>query len=452
MLTESGQHHLEISENAMDFESAEGIHGCRNEIMHKKDLNLQEEEINSDDDLSEDGQCRQKAEKRRAKKKRQRERKKLEKKKHLEENEQEPEWDVNSAFVANAASHIRPKSRNKLDKKHSANKENEEKVQEDDCTNSLIQRARHLAEQGINSVKDGNYTKAIELFSEAIRLDPKDYRYIGNRSYCYEQLEFYPKALVDADISIQLSADCPKGYFRKGRALKGCSRYAEAEEAFKMVLKLDEGCEEALKEIHTCQVFQLIDLGFTQGQSIHLLEEYGSAAAVIEAPISAKVLQENMKLDETGEEELLFLNELSETQSCSLWVGNVTDHITEKQLRDLFKCYGEIHSIRLLGERFCAFVNFKCPIATARALEALQGKEVENTRLLIRYPDKPYRPLAVSSSEAQTKAAAANAKKKVTSKTSECFYWRLNGCSFGEKCRYRHIPENKGIDRKPWKS
>ncbi|KAG8539207.1 hypothetical protein GDO81_021226, partial [Engystomops pustulosus] len=62
-------HHLETSENAMDFETAEGIHGCRNEIMHKKDLNLQEEDFNSDDDLSEDGQSRQKAEKRRAKKK-----------------------------------------------------------------------------------------------------------------------------------------------------------------------------------------------------------------------------------------------------------------------------------------------------------------------------------------------------------------------------------------------
>ncbi|CAJ0951834.1 unnamed protein product [Ranitomeya imitator] len=406
---------------------------------------------------------------------RQRERKKLEKKKHLEENEQEPEWDVNSAFVANAASHIRPKSRNKLDKKHSANKENEEKVQEDDCTDPMIQRARDLAasppaitheflhssplltfsflpEQGVNSVKDGNYTKAIELFSDAIRLDPKDYRYFGNRSYCYEQLELYPKALVDADISIQLSADCPKGYFRKGRALKGCNRYLEAEDAFKMVLKLDDGCSEASKEIHTCQVLRLMDLGFTQGQSLHLVEEYGSVAAVMEAPISAKVLQENMKLDETGEEELLFLNDLSETQSCSLWVGNVTDQITEKQLRDLFKYYGEIHSIRLLGERFCAFVNFKCPIATARALEALQGKEVENTKLLIRYPDKPYRPLAVISSEAQTKTAAANTKKKVSSKSSECFYWRLNGCSYGEKCRYRHIPENKGVDRRPWKS
>ncbi|XP_069835025.1 uncharacterized protein [Dendropsophus ebraccatus] len=394
----------------MDFENVKGIRSCRNEIMHKKDLNLQEEEINSDDDLSEDGQSRQKAEKRRAKKKRQRERKKLEKKKHLEENEQ------------------------------------------DDCTDILIQRARQLAEQGINSVGDGNYTKAIELFSEAIRLDPKDYRYFGNRAYCYELLELYPKALVDADISIQLWADWPKGYFRKGRALKGCNRYAEAEDAFKMVLKLDEGCKEALEEIRTCQVLQLTDLGFTQGQSIHLVEEYGSVAAVMEAPISAKVLQENMKLDETGEEELLFLNELSETQSCSLWVGNVTEQITEKQLFELFKCYGEIHSIRVLGERFCAFVNFKCPIATARALEGLQGKEVENTRLLIRYPDKPHRPLALSISEAQSKAAAANAKKKVISKINECFYWRQNGCTYGDKCRYRHIPENKGIDRKPWKS
>lgn len=434
----------------MDFETSEGNRGCRNEIMHRKDLNLQEEEINSDDELSDDGQTRQKAEKRRAKKKRQRERKKLEKKKDLEENEQEPEWDVNSAFVANAASHIRPKTRNKLDKKHNANKENEGKMQEGDCTDSSIQRSQSLAKQGIQSVKDGNYTKAIELFSEAIRLDPKDYRYFGNRSYCYEQLKLYPKALMDAETSIELSAACPKGYFRKGRALKGCNRYSEAEEAFKMVLCLDKGCKEALKEINACQVLQLTVHGFTQEQSISLLEEYGSVAAVMEAPISAKVLQENVNLEETAEEELLFLNELP--QSCSLWVGNITDQITEKLLRDLFKSYGEIHSIRLLGERFCAFVNFKCPVATAKALEGLQGKEIENTRLLIRYPDKPYRPLTVTASEAQTKAAAINVKKKVPYKTSECYYWRANGCTYGDKCRFLHIPENKGADKKPWKS
>ncbi|CAH2322995.1 tetratricopeptide repeat 31 isoform X1 [Pelobates cultripes] len=437
----------------MDFETAAGIRGCRNEIMQRKDPNLQEEEYDSDDDLSEGSQFRQKAEKRRAKKKRQRERKKLEKIKHLEENEQEPEWDVNSAFVANAASHIRPKTRCKLDKKHNDNKENEGKMQESDCATSSVQRGRHLAEQGINSVEDGNYTKAIELFSEAIRLDPKDYRYFGNRSYCYEQLKLYPKALMDAEISIQLSPDCPKGYFRKGRALQGCNRFLEAEEAFNIVLQLDENCDEALKEIHTCQVMKLMERGFTQEQSITLLEKYDSVAAVLEAPISAEVLQRNVKiiLDESIEDDTFFLNLLSEAQSSSLWVGNITDQITEKQLRDLFKCYGEIHSIRLLGERFCAFVNFKCPVAAARALDALQGKEVENTKLLIRYPDKPFQPVTVSTSEAQTKTASINSKKKRAVKTSECYYWRSNGCSFGDKCRYRHIPENKGVDKKQWK-
>ncbi|KAM9326805.1 uncharacterized protein PAF06_003033 [Gastrophryne carolinensis] len=435
----------------MDFEMEEDIHGFRNEIMHRKDLNLQEDESNSEDDLSEDGQTRQKAEKRRAKKKRQRERKKLEKKKHLEENEQEPEWDVNSAFVANAASHIRPKTKKKLDKKHNANKENEDKIQESDCTNSSIQRSRNFAEQGINSVRDGEYARAIELFSEAIRLDPEDYRYFGNRSYCYEQLKLYSRALMDAETSIELSSACPKGYFRKGRALKGCERFAEAEGAFRTVLQLDKGCQEALKEIHACQVLQLMDHGFTQEQSTSLLEEYESVAAVMEAPISARVLQENVNLEETGEEEL-FLNELSEPQSCSLWVGNVTEHVTEKRLRDLFQSYGELHSIRLLGERFCAFVNFKCPNATAKALEGLQGKEIENTRLLIRYPDKPYRPLTVSTSDAQAKAAVVIAKKKVPHKTNECFYWRSSGCTYGDKCRYRHIPDNRGVDKKPWKS
>lgn len=440
----------------MDFETAAGIRGCGNEIMQRKDLNLQEEELDSDDDddLSEDSQSRQKAEKRRAKKKRQRERKKLEKKQHLEENEQEPEWDVNSAFVANAASHIRPKTRCKLDKKHNANKENEGKLQDEDgCTISPVQRGRHLAEQGISSVEDGNYTKAIERFSEAIRLDPKDYRYFGNRSYCYEQLKLYPKALMDAEISIALSPACPKGYFRKGRALQGCNKFLEAEEAFKMVLQLDEECEEALMEIHACRVMKLMERGFTQEQSIWLLEKFQSVSAVFEASVSTEVLQGNGKLilDESVDDDSFLMNLLSEAQRSSLWVGNITEQITEKQLRDLFKCYGEIHSIRLLRERFCAFVNFKCPIATARALDALQGKEVENTKLLIRYPDKPYRPATVNSSEAQMKMASVNSKKKGAAKTSECYYWRSNGCSFGDKCRYRHIPENKGVDKKHWK-
>ena len=30
----------------------------------------------------------------------------------------------------------------------------------------------------------------------------------------------------------------------------------------------------------------------------------------------------------------------------------------------------------------------------------------------------------------------------------ECYFWRTTGCYFAEKCRFRHLPESKGIDLK----
>lgn len=112
-----------------------------------------------------------------------------------------------------------------------------------------------LAEKGIKLVQEGQYSQAVSMFTEAIKCDPKDYRYIthdpylliksietfqtrvttlcfyfskltsrrffGNRSYCYYCLEQYPQALADAERSIQLAPDWPKGHFRKGSALMG---------------------------------------------------------------------------------------------------------------------------------------------------------------------------------------------------------------------------------------
>lgn len=46
-------------------------------------------------------------------------------------------------------------------------------------------------------------------------------RFFGNRSYCYHCLEKYPQALADAERSIQLAPDWPKGHFRQGSALMG---------------------------------------------------------------------------------------------------------------------------------------------------------------------------------------------------------------------------------------
>ncbi|XP_078144696.1 uncharacterized protein LOC139923412 isoform X2 [Centroberyx gerrardi] len=354
-------------------------------------------------------------------------------------SEEEPEWDVSSAFFANAASHIKPKGSSRKSKE---NKENEAR-RETNGSDTMTKKSASLTEKGIKLVQEGQYSQAVSMFTEAIKCDPKDYRFFGNRSYCYICLEQYPQALVDAERSIHLASDWPKGHFRKGSALMGMKRYSEAEKAMEQVLKLDKDCEEAVNDLFTCKVLQLMELGFEEMQSVLLLEKYSTVQAVLASyPDVARVGSQDSSVVQPG--------------PCpSLWVGNVTTELTEKHLWDLFKTYGEIDSIRVLHEKFCAFVNFKNANMAARAMEKLNGYSIENTRLVVRYPDRRTQrvlpiPLKTCLPVTQQAGAAAGPRRRGPVNGDECYFWRTTGCHFGEKCRYKHIPDQKGKDRKPW--
>ncbi|XP_029594592.1 RNA-binding protein SGN1-like [Salmo trutta] len=140
----------------------------------------------------------------------------------------------------------------------------------------------------------------------------------------------------------------------------------------------------------------------------------------------------------------------------SLWVGNVTVDLTEKHIWDLFKTCGEIESIRVLHERFCAFVNFKNANMAARALERLQGVELESTRLVIRYPDRwmqrtPLSPQRTNPIGFNTSSASqyGSTGTRTPINGDECFFWRTTGCFYGDKCRFKHKPDQRGRVRKP---
>uniref|UniRef100_A0AAV2JK34 Uncharacterized protein n=1 Tax=Knipowitschia caucasica TaxID=637954 RepID=A0AAV2JK34_KNICA len=351
--------------------------------------------------------------------------------------EEEPEWDVSSAFFANAASHIRPKV---ASRKSRDNKENEAKKETNGHTDMMSKKSASLTEKGIKLVQEGQYAQAVSMFTEAIKCDPKDYRFFGNRSYCYSCLDQFPQALADAERSIQLAPDWPKGYFRKGIALMGMKRYSEAEKAMEKVLRLDTDCEEAVTDLFNCKVLQLMEHGFDEMQSVFLLEKFTSVQAVLSSDAVKGTAQDLLA---------------SQTGPCpSLWVGNVTTELTEKHILDLFKTCGEIESIRVLHERFCAFVNFKDTNMAARAMEKLNGHCIENTRLVVRYPDRRPRaipmPLKTCLSLTQQAGMSAGARRRGPVNEDECYFWRTTGCHFGDKCRYKHIPDQKGKDRKPW--
>ena len=61
-------------------------------------------------------------------------------------------------------------------------------------------------------------------------------------------------------------------------------------------------------------------------------------------------------------------------QKCTaLWVGNVNSHVvTEKLLSQLFSKYGKLVSVRLLPEKYCAFINYHASEDAANALDKLQ--------------------------------------------------------------------------------
>lgn len=68
-------------------------------------------------------------------------------------------------------------------------------------------RPIHIVVQGNQSAQNADYPTAIRLFTEAIKLEPSDYRFYGNRSYCYDRIMRFDKwvCAVTGDLSIQFS-------------------------------------------------------------------------------------------------------------------------------------------------------------------------------------------------------------------------------------------------------
>lgn len=372
------------------------------------------------------------------------------------ETEEDEELDPNSAFVANALSKMSTGT-GARSKVASAGV-----IPKTVSAESLRSQSRTLAREGCEMCTLGRYKDAIDLFTKAIKKCGDEHSYYGNRSYCYAILEKFDKALKDADTSIQLGPQSAKGFFRRGKALLGLQRYSEAAEAFKMVLKLEPNCPDAEKELHTVHVYELKSMGFSEEQAEWAL---GHGATDVQTAV-------NMLCGPNAVAPDIKENPGNLEGFRSLWVGNITTDVTEKMLQTLFSRYGEVHSIRLLYDRHCAFINYGNTVSPSKAMDALQGTTLCGTTLLIRFPDNNYLekkkngyapkanvtasgkeqakpPAAEASAEPAGAASAPRPKLRGPVNGNECFFWRTSGCDFGDNCFYEHIPSHKGIDRKP---
>ncbi|KAK6493434.1 hypothetical protein HHUSO_G3022 [Huso huso] len=419
------------------------------------------------------------------------------------EEESEDQLDLTCSFVSKAASiakrkmELKPKTEKKekkkkpekdTDMKQVVKQEIQENGNED--SDAILVKSFELAVIGNQLASSGRFELAVSYFTDAIKFNPKEYRLFGNRSFCYERLMQYDKALNDAEISLSMCSSWTKGYFRKGKALAGLKRYAEAVIALKEVLKLDNTCADAAQELMRVQIIQLMEMGFTREQSTNALIIHGTVHKALEALYNIHegnhlVIKENAVVAGNGhavEEEWVVSGrkvhcaaksvprpEIPQTTQLKpvlqpsatqaniqpgeqpIWVGNVTNSISQKLLLRIFNSAGPINSVKMLYDRHCAFVNYSNKEAAERAIQTLQGLEIEGTKLIIRYPDNSYKNQGRANVPSAVKkiAAAQPAKPVVVGKAvGECVFWRTAGCTKKEKCPYKHVPENKGIDRK----
>ncbi|XP_056345270.1 tetratricopeptide repeat protein 31 isoform X2 [Oenanthe melanoleuca] len=263
---------------------------------------------------------------------------------------------------------------------------------------STLEQSLALAGHGIEAAQIGQHNEAVWAFTTALELNPQEYRLLGNRSYCLEKLGRYEEALADAEAALALRPGWPKGSFRKGKALQGLQRYTEAARTFEELLLQDGSYTEAATQLEACRarlqqcsrpagipvspfLLKAKEPLFLPGWTTRSCQDTGDTSVTRS---SAGTPTKNLKQEPAVASGHPTLPPNHPARDCfPLWVGNVTSHIDEKVLRRAFGRFGEIHSVRLLPRRHCAFINFCGKAEAEEAFRAMQGATVEGTKLLL---------------------------------------------------------------------
>ncbi|KAI5303054.1 Hsp90 cochaperone [Ascosphaera atra] len=81
--------------------------------------------------------------------------------------------------------------------------------------------AEALKAEGNKAFAAKDFDTAVAKFTQAIELDPTNHVLYSNRSGAYASQKDFYSALRDAEKTIELKPDWPKGWGRKGAACHG---------------------------------------------------------------------------------------------------------------------------------------------------------------------------------------------------------------------------------------
>jgi tetratricopeptide (TPR) repeat protein len=113
--------------------------------------------------------------------------------------------------------------------------------------------ANLLKDEGNAAFQAGDVQKAINLFTQAIQLDPDNHVFYSNRAAAFMKADSKSKALHDAEKCLELAPDFVKGYSRLGAAQQSLKRFEAAKDTFKKGIEFDPNNKSLWAALKACE-------------------------------------------------------------------------------------------------------------------------------------------------------------------------------------------------------
>ena len=109
-------------------------------------------------------------------------------------------------------------------------------------TNSTTS-SQKLKEEGNKAFADGDWSKALSCYTEALSLiefdTPEKAILLKNKAAVHLKVSDYEAAIKDSSSSLDIAPDDPKALFRRCQAYEALEKFEEAYKDARMVQKLD---------------------------------------------------------------------------------------------------------------------------------------------------------------------------------------------------------------------
>ncbi|XP_036387472.1 mitochondrial import receptor subunit TOM34 [Megalops cyprinoides] len=102
-----------------------------------------------------------------------------------------------------------------------------------------VKQALALKEEGNALVKKGEHKKAIEKYTQSIKLNPTEVTAYTNRALCYLSLKMYKEAVRDCAEALKLDSSNVKALYRRAQAYKEMKDYKACVEDLNTLLKIE---------------------------------------------------------------------------------------------------------------------------------------------------------------------------------------------------------------------